>query len=481
MTQKFSATVTGSGTFDNTVTWTASTGTVDSSGNYTPPQGINGFATDTVSATSTENTQQSASATVTIGFGWIQYFVPEGLTGCSATATGVSLDQSKLVVAYYCDIPNFPQNTSDQWYTPDAAALLLFDAMTGDLLDSSWTDSPTPSAVWSMVTAPDGTIYAGGYEGNDSSREAWVLKIAVGDTLQVEKFQEFQLDNLRTEVHVIREQAGVIYLAINSDAVSYCDSTWYGGGDWVVTLDTNGNITNQFESGGCQNNGTTEIGITDVITGLAGLSDHLWAVGNYYENGQLTSAYLMSYSLTGQMASDTVESPNYNNKVFENSSGEVLQGGSEPTSTNSPNQQVFSLVGMSYTPTATGNPPYSTTVNLAATWDGDNPPSNGSVSVNYGMNALLNAQGGLIVIGSCSQVGSSDPNQTDACAISWSGAVTPGSPTPIFWKQRFDSAHTPGGTASVWRDAVLDSQGNLYLVGQSADGKVVAGKFTPPA
>lgn len=62
-TSQCTATVHGTGSFSSTVTWTASGGTIDSGGLFTPPGSTGSL---TVTATSTEDTTKSGTATITV-------------------------------------------------------------------------------------------------------------------------------------------------------------------------------------------------------------------------------------------------------------------------------------------------------------------------------------------------------------------------------------------------------------------------------
>ena len=62
-TSQCSATVQGTGSYSSAVTWTASGGTIDSSGLFTAPASTGSF---TVTATSTEDTTKSGTATITV-------------------------------------------------------------------------------------------------------------------------------------------------------------------------------------------------------------------------------------------------------------------------------------------------------------------------------------------------------------------------------------------------------------------------------
>jgi len=459
--QKFTATVQGNGTFDNTVSWSASAGAIDSSGNYTPPPEAQGPLTVTVTATS-EDATQSASAAVVVIFNWVAYYAPQALNDSGATAIALSSDGTELVVADNRAIPDSPDT---------AAGLLLFDAKTGELEDSSWTISPTPSKLYSMVTDPaTGIIYAAGYQGKGSSCEALLLKITPGDPLQVTTLTNFQLGNVRTEVHVLQLYGGSIYLAVNTDyqvCPSFCTS-----GDFVVLVNpSSGNITSELP--------LRTMSESSDITGMYVSPQWIYATGNILDtSGDITGTYEAHYvPATGEVQPPVVigESPLlYDSSVFQNAVGELLIAG---TVYYSAAQQSFEISGSDA----------SFNGNLFGLWDGGN---DGTVSVNRVFGAALNPQGGLTVVGSCSQVGNSDPSQTDGCAISWLGIQPANQYLPIIWSQRFDSAHMPGGTSAVWWGAVYDSQGNLLTAGRGTDGRsgcgatpcstAVVGKFVPP-
>jgi len=65
-TSQCSATVIGTGNFSSGVTWTASAGTISASGLFTPPSGGATTLQVTITATSTQDTSKSGTATVTV-------------------------------------------------------------------------------------------------------------------------------------------------------------------------------------------------------------------------------------------------------------------------------------------------------------------------------------------------------------------------------------------------------------------------------
>src|ERR1039458_4948605 len=65
-TSQCSATVTGTGSFSSGVTWTASAGTISSSGLFTAPSGGATSLQVTITATSTQDTSKAGTATVTV-------------------------------------------------------------------------------------------------------------------------------------------------------------------------------------------------------------------------------------------------------------------------------------------------------------------------------------------------------------------------------------------------------------------------------
>src|ERR1035437_972437 len=65
-TSQCSATVMGTGNFSSGVTWTASAGTISASGSFTPPSGGATTLQVTITATSTQDTSKSGTATVTV-------------------------------------------------------------------------------------------------------------------------------------------------------------------------------------------------------------------------------------------------------------------------------------------------------------------------------------------------------------------------------------------------------------------------------
>ena len=65
-TSQCSATVMGTGNFSSAVTWSASTGTISTSGMYTAPSGGNASLMVTITATSTQDTSKSGMTTITV-------------------------------------------------------------------------------------------------------------------------------------------------------------------------------------------------------------------------------------------------------------------------------------------------------------------------------------------------------------------------------------------------------------------------------
>ncbi|MGO8737135.1 MAG: hypothetical protein ACLQVM_30590 [Terriglobia bacterium] len=457
-----------SGMCDTGVDWSvngvpggnAAVGMIDLLGNYTPPATVNGPFTATVTVASVEAPGESASATVMVIFNWVQYYAPGGLND-SATAMALSSDGTELVVADARDIPSFPQNPTDPYYTDKTVGLLLFNTQTGELLDSTWTDSPTPSKIVSMVTDPStGNIYAAGYEYNDASRTAAVWKITASNPLQVEKLAEFQLGGVRTEVRVIQLYGGSIYLAVNGDyetCPSFCSS-----GDFIVPLGASGNKQPEMP--------LYTYSYKTSVTGMFVSSQWIFVTGNVFdENGNLQGWYEGHYDFTG-----TVQPPfgksfvgpptEFGTGIFQNTVGEVLLTG---TITYSNTEQFLWVSGSD----AQLDDP-----NLFGQWNGGN---SGATSVNTEMGATLNPQGGVAIVGSCSQAGSTDPAQTVGCMISYPGSQVSGQPLAIIFSQVFGQGYMPGGSSAAWAAVVYDSQGTAYLGGSGTDGRVDCGGSTP--
>jgi hypothetical protein len=379
--QQFEALATDGTAIDNRgIVWSVngvvggsqSTGTIASDGLYVPPSAIAGVEQATITATSAADSTKSASAAVTLVFLWAQFYAPQGGTS-SATAVALNSDQGRLVVATGSSIPNSSDTTSD---------FLLFDAGTGESKDV-WTNSPAPAHVNALTLGPDGNVYAVGYTGGDSNLDAhaaWVLKIAVGDTLQVSTLTEFQLEGQRTEGRAINfDSSGEIYLAVRSNyQVCGLGPLNYCSGDWVVILDAAGNILSEFYVGNAPNWAFSPV---TSITSLLLVSDHVWTTGDTSfqdQNGNYQVAgYIDKHSLAGDLlAGPDLMLPMYNPKLlYEGADGSVIVAVTlmRPTVGNS-------LVG------AQG---FSTDLSIPTAtvgWDGDD---RGAVSVNKEMGGLL--------------------------------------------------------------------------------------------
>jgi hypothetical protein len=486
MAQVFTSNVTGSGTFPSTVTWTVppGMGSIGSDGTYTPPQGVQGFEQVTVRATVADG-QTSATATVNVGFAWVEYYAPQGMND-AATAEALSLDQKSLMVADYRTTPG----TSDTGTSPNdtivgTAGLLLFSEQTGELEDSSWI-GPTPSKITDMTTAPDGTVYAAGFTGNGSAREAWVLEITVATPLQVTQLPQFQIGSVRTEAHAVQFYQGNIWLGVNSadqETAAECPGPegdrCSTGGDYAVVMDPSGSREPEWPLN------TFGLYATS-MTGMLVTPQMLYATGNILDvNNNLQTTYFGHYSpvdpATGMSQYPVIQwtyPPTfYGSRVFQTGSGELLLAGT--LSFTFSVQEGFVITGSD----AEFNE------NLDGQWNGGN---GGSPSVSRALTSALNPdQEGLTSGGSCSQMGGTDASVTDACAISRPGTQPSGQLLPILWAQRFDSAHMPGGAYTALTSIKYDSQGNLLTAGRGTDGgsgcgaapcqTVTVGNFPPPA
>lgn len=488
-TQKFTATVQGSGTFDNTVTWSASAGTIDNVGNYTPPLDVTGSLAATVTARSLADPTQSSSAAVTVTFNHLTYQQAPEVDGQAVndqgTAVAVTPHGTLRVMA---DAPVIPDSSNT------TCGLLLYDS-THKLLDS-WSNSPTPCLINQMALGPDGTtVYAAGWQqtdiNNTATRSAMVWQVGLAsDTLNVLALADFQLPTtgpgMHTEAKTINVQSGLLYVGTNSDyRVTCCtqggSAPWYSGGGWMVVLTAaNGVQQTYFEVSSYD----PDINLTNLVTGIALFVDHLWAIDTGYENGNPIHGYVMGpYSLTGTHlfpGEVAIGNPDYNCQLFQNGIGEVLRG---CTAYFSATNQAFTIAG---------NPDSDFTDNLRYTWWGDNGNNANAPSVNLATSSILNSSNppGLTMAGSCSRLGSADLTKTDACAADFSGA----SPVSVSWTMRFDQSHTPGGSLFGWNGiaSYADEQGVLHLVfvGVGSDGvtscgttlctQAVIGDYTPP-
>ena len=481
MTQVFTASVAGNGTFPTTVTWTVPTGmgsivagTSGASENatYTPPQGVQGFVGVTVTATAADGTTLGTAA-ANVGFASVAYFAPSGQNDQTAGAGALSADHTKAVVA---DMRTLPGSTET------AAGLLLCDLQAGSCSDA-WNDSPLSSQIYCMAVGADGAIYATGYEGDGTLRQAVLFKITInGNALQVNRLiPGFQIaTGMGTRGQIVElDQDNNVYLAI----YAYCPpasspANCVDVGGWVFEFDPNGNEESNFPVAAAFPVSPTGMDVEpQYIIVTADILTTSW---------NLAGAGLALYTHDGQLQSYETQAGSivYHARVFMNGAGDqALSGGQVQASAT---DFRFSL---SSTP-ITNNliDPYSPW--FFAVWNGDN---SGTMSINLAQNAVPNPQGGGTVMGSLSAMGSTDPNgPTDAGAIAWSGEPTPGSPTPYYWKQRFDTAHAPGGAMYSWNGAAYytDSQNLSHLVffgngstacGTTACAAVVVADWIPPS
>lgn len=112
--QQFNATVNGTNSPPQTVTWSASIGTITSGGLYTAPVAAQGEQSATITATSTFNTQRSGTASVTIAALPVEPEVPS-VTQLGALAPSVIRYQTSTgplrLMLNFIDTPAPPERT----------------------------------------------------------------------------------------------------------------------------------------------------------------------------------------------------------------------------------------------------------------------------------------------------------------------------------------------------------------------------------
>lgn len=459
-TQQFTATVTG--TPDTRVRWlvndveggSPTIGTITPSGLYTAPQSVPVPPTVTVKAVSVADPTRFGTATVTIVdcFDWTRYYAPPGETD---SATAVLVSQNRIVVA---DAPSIPGRQTER-----TAGILIYDGTDGVLKDV-WSHSPVPSRITSVVSHPsEDSFFAVGYTGGDSEhpelRSAWFLKFSRTEPIRVLTERIFQLGGRRTEARAIAVQGSNLYLGVRTaDRVCYRHGVCTG--DRVVVLDFQGNIVRTFPVG---NTEQVIVGDDTSISGISLTPTGVWATGDIFREGvgQPFAYYLGRWSLTGQvLVHPSITSNSTQMKVIEDGRNNIIfTVGTLQMDYGDPNRKNF-LVDY--------NSQDGGLLRFRA-WHGDN---SGPVSVNLGKGTFLSSAG-IVVVGSLSQIGNPDPNQTDGGAVSWDADGN------LLWKRRFTSVS--GGTVFSWSAGAVDSQGKVILVGAGSDGRTGCGLSLCPA
>jgi hypothetical protein len=471
MTQVFTATVTGNGTFSSAVTWPplgTGIGNIiafdEAHATYTPPQTgaqVQGFPAVTVTATGADGTTVGTT-TVNLGFSSVAYFAPSGQNDQATTGGAVSVT-STTAMAVVADQRAISGSNGT------AAGLLLCDLKAGSCMDA-WSDMDSqnnalPSQINDIAAATDGvTFYATGEEGA-SPTQVMILKIVLaGNALQVTKFvPSFQVaSGVRAQGQLVKvDQSGNVYVAVNGDCPSSQSSSCINVGGWVYEFNP---------SGGGEGDFPIATSFPVFVTGMDVEPSYIAIEFDILSatTGIVTSPNLALYAANGQIQFPVQSGFGvYEARVFMNGDGtQALVAGQYDVS-----EATDRRFGLRSAAIDNGlidpNLP-----SFFAEWNGNN---SGAMSVNLAQSAIPNPWGGGDVLGSLSAVGSTDPNgPTDGGLASWPGNPTPGSPTPLLYGLRFDSSHVPGGTVSVLKGGKYyegaDGLWHLALWGNGSDG-----------
>jgi hypothetical protein len=131
-TSQCSASVSGTGSYSSSVTWSAASGTVSSSGLYTAPSTVPAAGSDSVKATSIEDTTKLGSATIAIS-----------ARAPTPTITGVSLTCSPATIAD-TQIASCTPTVTGTGAFANTVTLSISPAAAGTLSDATAVSSGTP-------------------------------------------------------------------------------------------------------------------------------------------------------------------------------------------------------------------------------------------------------------------------------------------------------------------------------------------------
>jgi hypothetical protein len=327
-----------------------------------------------------------------------------------------------------------------------------------------WNNGSVASVINAM--AEDSTRVYGCGKVPGPTDSAWVVAFDKNaSTLQPSMSTTFQLNGKAARCYGIAVSSSQIILMVRTDdlicgmAFNTCDA------DRVVILDLSGNLLSSFPTGN-----TTGVEVADTVkaTGIALSPDSQSVVvaGDRYDaNNNLLGEYFSRYSLQGDVLVEPVVGGDAGVLPIYDVGGNLYV---VSTVINSPTDEKMFPARVD---------PLTLSALYSRYWNGGNP---GPVSANVVMGVFQNPAGGIVVVGSLSKLGGSDPAVTDGgywqldfsnCSIGMQDCGT--------IAQKRTSVVT-GGSVSAWNSGFV-SGSNFYYWGTGTDNsdgltKAVLGK-----
>jgi len=250
-TSQCSATVMGTGSYATTVTWSANSGTISSSGLYTASSTVPGSGNATITATSTQDATKAGTATITISsspstitslsVACSPTTVPEGQTSqCTATVQGTgSFDPTVTWAASRGTITSTAKDKAT--FTAPSSTTGSATVTATSLADTSKSGSttlsvsiPPPSDAFQVVGPPGGDFTALAADPT-SPGTVYASTFGFGEPGEFLK----STDGAKTWQAISQGPASLTWAGIGSIVVSPLSGTVYVGGDGPIFTSTN--------------------------------------------------------------------------------------------------------------------------------------------------------------------------------------------------------------------------------------------------
>jgi hypothetical protein len=281
---KCSSTVTGTGSFSSSVTWSVNQGTIDQSGNYTAPANV---TTATVTATSTQDSTKSGTASVTvtpatpatIGLSSLAFAPSSVVSGNGSTGTVVavgpaptggvviSLSSGNSAVVSVPSSVTIPAGSTSATFSVSSGSVatatgVSITASSATVVSSVVTVDPAATVNWSGGPSPSfpitGQCFAGDFNGDGKTDLAcylgngasgpnagvWSVALSTGSGWQLESWSGGQGPALPVTGQCVTGD-------FNGDGkTDIACFTGFAGEVWSVSLSTGSGWETQSWSGG---------------------------------------------------------------------------------------------------------------------------------------------------------------------------------------------------------------------------------------
>lgn len=350
-------------------------------------------------------------------------------------------------------------------------------------------------SLWSVTTLSDGTIVAGGDEGNIQEVAVAISYDSDGNRLWSKIYDGYAFFG-----SVIARSAGIDFSSITVTP----DLGAIESGPIIVTTDKSGN---QSGTSKCSGNylvqaADPESSSTGVFAGFNKLSVVIFpdnngsldcanavAVPDLKDEGarvlsivSTPDGYILAGDYSGGVATNTgsfvLDTDKSGSKVWRKNFPDVDQGRALEITDQNGGRSVY-FTGRDLSDVSTGTEKFLTArLDMTGTmwtgwpikWDGDNPAT--GVLVNFPTVIVPDKStvGGVIVVGFSTKLGSTDVNATDTVAIAYKPDAS------VYWKWR--GALSTGSSEQILA-GTLDPNNNLILAGFGKGQSLVA-KITLP-